>query len=148
LTTYSRELRQRAVAAYVAGRGSQHELAGTFGINDKTLRDWAHRYATTGSVAPAPHRGGAHAKLTAAAWELLHTTITARPAAYLRELQALLAAELDVHVALITVSRALRRLGQPRKRPRSTRASATARRSRRSERLISKRSSRRSPPTA
>jgi transposase len=55
---YDVALRERAVAAYNAGRGGYHELASLFQIGWRTLQRWVYRERATGSVAPKPKGGG------------------------------------------------------------------------------------------
>lgn len=55
---YDVTLRERAVAAYNAGRGGYHELASLFQVGWRTLQRWVYRQRATGSVAPTPKGGG------------------------------------------------------------------------------------------
>ena len=55
---YDIVFRQRAVAAYNAGEGGYHRLAGTFGIAYRTLQRWVAQARATGHVAPQPKGGG------------------------------------------------------------------------------------------
>ena len=52
------ELRERAVRAYETTGETQATVAALFGLNPWTLMRWVARQRTTGSVAPAPKRGG------------------------------------------------------------------------------------------
>ena len=52
------ELRERAVRAYETSGETQATVAALFGLNPWTLMRWVARQRTTGSVAPAPKRGG------------------------------------------------------------------------------------------
>lgn len=52
------ELRERAVRAYETSGETQAAVAALFGLNPWTLMRWVARQRTTGSVAPAPKRGG------------------------------------------------------------------------------------------
>jgi len=60
---YDVALRERAVAAYHAGRGGYHELASLFQIGWRTLQRWVYRERATGSVAPKPKGGGWHSPI-------------------------------------------------------------------------------------
>src|SRR3972149_3542858 len=52
------EFRERVVTAHAAGKGGVHTLADVFGIGYRTVQRWLARARATGSVAPAPGRGG------------------------------------------------------------------------------------------
>ena len=60
---YDIALRERAVAAYHAGRGGYHDLASLFGIGWRTLQRWVAKARETGSVAADPKRGGWHSPI-------------------------------------------------------------------------------------
>ena len=60
---YDVALRERAVAAYNAGRGGYHELAALFQVGWRTLQRWVYRQRATGSVAPTPKGGGWHSPI-------------------------------------------------------------------------------------
>ena len=55
---YSQDLRDRAVAAYEAGEGSEAAVAARFGIHKSTLEKWLYRKRDTGSCAALPHTRG------------------------------------------------------------------------------------------
>jgi len=55
---YDEALRERAVAAYEAGKGGSHDLAALFKIGYRTLERWVAKKRATGSVAADPKRGG------------------------------------------------------------------------------------------
>jgi transposase len=48
----TQEIRERAIAAYDAGQGSQHEVAAMFGIHVRTFQRWLQRYRTDGLCCP------------------------------------------------------------------------------------------------
>lgn len=73
---YDVAFRGRAVAAYEAGEGAYHELAGVFGVGYRTLQRWVAQYRATESVAPAPRGGGWRSPIWVV---ILHAVIRERP---------------------------------------------------------------------
>jgi transposase len=55
---YDIAFRERALAAYHAGKGGYRTVASAFQIGWRTLQRWVARERATGSVAPEPKRGG------------------------------------------------------------------------------------------
>jgi transposase len=113
---YSRDLRLRVVQAYENHEGSMRQLATRFRLSLSCVRDLLRRYRATGDVAPQPHGGGSPAKLTASGLETLKTLVHATPDATLQELRTRLATTQQVTVSPATISRALTKLGLPRKK--------------------------------
>ena len=68
--------RGRAVAAYEAGEGGYHELAGLFGLGYRTLQRWVAQYRTTDTVAPQPRGGGWRSPIDLV---VLHAVVRERP---------------------------------------------------------------------
>lgn len=48
------EIRERAIAAYRSGKGTQQEVADMYGIHVNTLKNWLKDYAKEGRLAPRP----------------------------------------------------------------------------------------------
>jgi transposase len=113
---YSQDLRLRVVQAYESHEGSMRPLAARFRLSLSCVRDLLTRYRTTGHVAPKPHGGGYPAKLKTKGLEALKTLVHATPDATLQELGAQLSTTQQVTVSPATMSRALARLGLPRKK--------------------------------
>lgn len=113
---YSRDLRLRVVQAYENHEGSMRQLATRFRLSLSCVRDLLRRYRATGDVAPQPHGGGSPAKLTTSGLETLKTLVHATPDATLQELRTRLATTQQVTVSPATISRALTKLGLPRKK--------------------------------
>ena len=124
---YSQDLRLRVVQAYESHEGSMRQLAARFRLSLSCVRDLLTRYHTTGDVAPQPHGGGYPAKLDAAGLEALKTLVHATPDATLQELRTRLATTQQLTVSSATISRALTKLGLPRKRNLSRRRARAAR---------------------
>jgi transposase len=124
---YSQDLRLRVVQAYESHEGSMRQLAARFRLSLSCVRDLLTRYHTTGDVAPQPHGGGYPAKLDAAGLEALKTLVHATPDAMLQELRTRLATTQQLTVSSATISRALTKLGLPRKKNLSRRRARAAR---------------------
>jgi transposase len=124
---YSRDLRLRVVQAYENHEGSMRQLAVRFRLSLSCVRDLLTRYRATGDVAPKPHGGGYPAKLNATSRAALKTLVHATPDATLQELRTRLAATQQVTVSPATISRALTKLGLPRKKNVSRRRARAAR---------------------
>jgi transposase len=73
---YDVAFRGRAVAAYEAGEGGYHDLAGLFGIGYRTLQRWVAQYRATDSVAPQPRGGGWQSPIEII---VLHGVVRERP---------------------------------------------------------------------
>ena len=125
---YSIDLRLRIVHAYENREGSMRQLATRFRVSLSCVRALLTRYRTTGAVAPSPHGGGYPAKLDALGCAALKTLVDAPPDATLQELRTRLSAPHQVSVSQATISRALTKLGLPRKKNLSRRRARAARR--------------------
>ena len=55
--SYSVEMREKAVNAYLEGKGTQEKIADIFRISVSTLRHYLIRCENDGDVAPKPHPG-------------------------------------------------------------------------------------------
>lgn len=124
---YSQDLRLRVVQAYESREGSMRQLAARFRLSLSCVRDLLTRYRPTGHVAPKPHGGGSPAKHKTTGREALKTLVHATPDATLQELGAQLSTTQQVTVSPATMSRALVRLGRPRKKSLPRRRARAAR---------------------
>jgi transposase len=124
---YSKDLRLRIVHAYENREGSMRQLATRFRVSLSCVRDLLTRYRATGDVAPKPHGGGYPAKLDATGCDALKALVYATPDATLQELRTRLAPTQQRTVSAATISRALTKLGLPRKKNLSRRRARAAR---------------------
>src|SRR5918911_4406928 len=113
---YSRDLRIRIVQAYERREVSMRQLATRFRVSLSCLRALLTRYRATGDVAPKPPGGGYPATLGAAGRDALHALVQASPEATLQELGTQFSMTQPVTVRQATISRAVTRLGLPRKK--------------------------------
>jgi transposase len=112
MTPYSRDLRQRIVDTVLRRDGTIDEIAERFLVSISFVTRLLQLYRSTGSVEPRPHGGGNPAVLTPEDLERLREYIRDRPDATLEECRA----HLGSSCSLATISRALSRLGLPRKK--------------------------------
>jgi transposase len=123
----SLDLRERVAAACDEGSRSQPEIAEDFGVSLSFVTKLLRRRRLTGSIAAKLHAGGFPSAVDAGAEAALRSLVRDDPDATLAELRDGLAARRDVRRSVPVICRALKRLGLPRKKRRSTRPSATRR---------------------
>src|SRR3954462_9456119 len=109
---YSQDLRQRIVDTVQRGEGTIRQIAERFLVSVAFVTRLLQLHRSSGSVEPRPHGGGNPAVLTPEDLERLREFIAKRPDATLREC----AAHLGSSCSLATISRALSKLGLPRKK--------------------------------
>src|SRR3954451_11981007 len=109
---YSQDLRQRIVDTVQRGEGTIRQIAERFLVSVAFVTRLLQLHRSSGSVEPRPHGGGNPAVLTPEDLERLREFIRERPDATLREC----AAHLGTACSLVTISRALNKLGLPRKK--------------------------------
>jgi transposase len=100
------DIRQRALAAYEGGKGTQEDVAAWFGVSTRTFQRWWERYRRTGSTAPKK-RGHRKAVYLGKDLERLDRTVKKHPDATLEELRALTGKVCSI----MAVQRAVIRLG-------------------------------------
>src|SRR3954467_9687869 len=109
---YSQDLRQRIVDTVQRGEETIHQVAERFLVSVSFVTRLLQLHRSSGSVEPRPHGGGNPSVLTPEDLERLRELIRERPDATLREC----AAHLGSSCSLMTISRALKELGLPRKK--------------------------------
>jgi transposase len=112
MTPYSRDLRQRIVETARRREGTLSQIAERFLVSVSFVTRLLQLHRATGSVEPRPHGGGHPAVLTPDDLERLRELIGDRPDATLEECRE----HLGSSCSLATISRALSRLGLPRKK--------------------------------
>ena len=122
MKAYSIDLRQRVVAAYDVGQGTQEQLAARFAVSTSWVRKILRQRRATGSIDPRPHGGGRAPAFDEAAAARLREAVRADDDATLQEL----AEAAGVACCASAVHRALGRLGVTRKKSRGGRPSRTA----------------------
>ena len=122
---YSQDLRERAIAALEAGT-TQAEVAVQFDIHKSTLEKWWYRWRDTGSCAALPAHSGPKRKLQAAE-SILRAEVKKQPDVTLAELCERVQESKGLRVSQSMMCRELQILDLPRKKSRSTTASARRR---------------------
>jgi transposase len=122
---YSTDLRERVLAAYEGGEGSQSEVAWRYRVGERTLSGWLKLAREDGRRHPKPRRGG-RAPLGGER-ETLAGLVAERNDATLAEYAALLAERTGVRRGPSALCRALKALGLERKKRRSRPPSGTGR---------------------
>lgn len=121
MAAYSRDLRERVVAACDEGGDTRAEIAERFSVSESWVRRLLQRRRETGSITPKPRGGGQPPAFAGEAAERLRQAVAADPDATLKEL----AGASGVACSTSAVDRALKRLGITRKKSRSGRPSRT-----------------------
>src|SRR5207248_9577062 len=117
MKAYSQDLRQRILDTVQGGDGTLGQIARRFLVSVSFITRLLQLHRSTGSLEPRPHGGGNPAVLGPEDLEQLRDLVQKQPDATLEELRQ----RLGVSCSLMTISRALRKLGLPRKKkiPRS-----------------------------
>ena len=119
---YSMDLRERVAAARDEGQGTA-EVAETFGCCRSWVRRLLQRRRELGTLAPLKRKCVDQRALKDQDLERLRKLVVEKPDATLAEL----AAALEKQASESTISRALKKLGLPRKKSRSTPANRIGR---------------------
>lgn len=116
MAAYSLDLRERIVGAVERQIGSKRKIAEWFGVHESFIYKLLRQKRERGDIAPLPHGGGAHAKLSQDQLGQLPGLVAARPDATLDELCEQMKKKGRVAVSLSTLCRALQALGLSRKK--------------------------------
>src|SRR5712671_789383 len=112
MTPYSQDLRKRILETVQRGDGSLRQIARRFLVSVSFVTRLLRLHRGTGSLEPKPHGGGNPAVLGPEDLERLRELVGQQPDATLEELRQRLGASCST----MTISRALRKLGLPRKK--------------------------------
>src|SRR3954466_14189966 len=112
MTPYSQDLRQRVLATVQRGEGSLRQIARRFLVSVSFITRLLRTHRSTGSLQPKPHGGGNPPVLGPEDWERLRELIRQQPDATLEECRQ----RLGLSCSLMTIGRALDKLGLPRKK--------------------------------
>src|SRR4051794_21565431 len=108
----SEDLRKRILETVERGDGSLRQIARRFLVSVSFITGLLQLHRSTGSLEPRPHGGGNPAVLGPEDLQQLRKLVRKQPDATLEELRQ----RLGVSCSLMTISRALRKLGLPRKK--------------------------------
>src|SRR4051812_32215443 len=112
MTPYSQDLRQRVLDTVRRGEGSLRQIARRSLVSVSFVTRLLRNHRDTGALEPKPQGGGNPDVLTPEDLERLRELIRQQPDATLQECRQ----RLGVSCSLMTISRALGRLGLPRKK--------------------------------
>jgi transposase len=112
MTPYSQDLRQRILETVEREEGSLRQIARRFLVSLSFVTRLLQLHRSTGSLQPRPHGGGNPAILGPRDLERLRELVRKQPDATLEELRQ----RLGVSCSTMTIARALRKLGLPRKK--------------------------------
>ena len=113
--SYPVQLREKAVKAYLEGKGTQEKIADIFGISVSSLRRYLILYESQGDVSPKPHPGR-QGRLDEEDLAWITGQVQTQPDIELKELCALLSQQRGKAVSEPTMSRACQRLDLRRKK--------------------------------
>jgi transposase len=113
---YSADLRERTLLACARGKLSRAKVAALFRLGESTLYRWLGTWRTEGRREAKPHAGGPEPRLDAAALDELKAIVAEANDLSLAEHAPKLQERAGVTVSGPTVSRALKKLGLPRKK--------------------------------
>jgi transposase len=125
MVAYSIDLRERVLAAVDAGEATQEQIARRFLVSSRWIRKLMARRAQTGEIAPQPNPGGRKPLIQGEAAQALRAAIAEHPDATLDEVRE----AIGFGGCLVTLWRAIKRLGITRKKSRCGRRSNSTRRS-------------------
>jgi transposase len=130
MRAYPVELRERVVEAVDQQYGTVAEIAQIFGVTERYVYKLLKQRQERGALAPLPHGGGAHPKLSEEKKGKVSALVAQGPDATLAELRGEIKKKLRVEVSMGTVWNLLDSLGLTRKK----RPAALGRQTRKRER--------------
>ena len=113
--SYPVKMRERAVNAYLEGKGTQQEIADVFGMGVRTLRRYLRRGEAGGDLEPEPSPGRTPI-LNEQDRQRIQSWIEAKPDIELKELCAAVAQEMGKVVSESTMCRVCQRSDLRRKK--------------------------------
>jgi len=111
MQSLSRDLRERVVAAWESGEGTQAQIAARFRIGKRTVERIISRWQQTGSIDPLPRGGDNRSAFNERDRAALRQMHTQEPDATLERFAARCRDELGIECSWITLSRTLRKMG-------------------------------------
>ena len=123
---YSNDLRRKFLQAYDEGEGTLEELAEQFRVSLGWAKKISARRTRTGAMDAPVWRHGPESRVTAAVQRWMRERVREQPDLTLRELQQRLEESKHLRLSLGRIWLALRQIGLPLKKNRSTPRSKTA----------------------
>lgn len=116
MKAYSDDLRKKIIQAYLNKEGSLRDLAERFSVSLNFVWLLWERYRLTGSVRPKPHAGGHVSVMDNDRLSVLRDLVREQNDATLAELRDRFHQKTGLHVSIVTISLALKKLGLSRKK--------------------------------
>ena len=107
---YSSDLRQRIVNAYLAGEGSQYEIAKRFAVSVSTVKNYLRIYKQTGELLPKEHGGGRSPAVSNQRLPLLEVLLQGKSDMTLDELRESFTEKTGIKVSKTSMWRAVNKL--------------------------------------
>ena len=123
---YSNDLRRKFLQAYDEGEGTLEELAEQFRVSLGWAKKISARRTRTGAMDAPVWRHGPESRVTAGVQQWMRERVREQPDLTLRELQQRLEESKHLRLSLGRIWLALRQIGLPLKKNRSTPRSKTA----------------------
>ena len=112
---YSIDLREKVLKAVDKNESMISEIAILFNVSSRWISKLIQQRRNTGSIAPLAHGGGRQSKIQGDNLKKLEQLVISQPDITLQEILE----EIDVDASIMSVHRALKRLGFRRKKNRS-----------------------------
>ena len=112
---YSMDLRERVIAAVLAGELTQQQIANQFALHVRTVENWARQQRETGRIAPQPRQNGPDRTL-GACHTAIRTLVKRQRDATLAELCDGVASRTGVRASPSMMCRELQIMQLPRKK--------------------------------
>jgi transposase len=116
MRAYSLDLRQKVVAAVERGDSTIEEVAAAFGVGQTFVKKMLRQHRESGDLSPRPHGGGQPRRLSDKHLKSLRQEVARSPDKTAAALRDHMEERGGVSVSRPTVTRALARLGLPRKK--------------------------------
>lgn len=123
---YSKDLRERAVAAALRGDQPRAEVARQFGIGEATLYVWLRRWKEEGTLEARPHGGGPPPRLNEEGMRTLERLVEDENDRTVEEYRTRVAAHTGVQMSRSALHRALQKLKLHRKKDSAGRGTGSA----------------------
>lgn len=108
--SYSQDLRERVLEAYLKKEGTNGEIAQRFKLSLSTVKRIAQRYKATGKIELYIHHAGRRPVLDEKGCEALKKLVELKPDSTLQELSRSYAEQYDIQLGLSLICRMLQKL--------------------------------------
>lgn len=113
---HSKEVRERAVAAYESRDVSRAEIARIFGISESSLVRWQQQLKARGTLDPLPHRSGNKPRVDEKGAVVVRAIVAEKPDVTLDEAVIFFVERTNTPCSRASMGRAFQRLSLTRKK--------------------------------